>query len=567
MSPAAIKLAKSFLAGTIFPAALAILGALAIVRWMNVAPAVPIEERTPGLDGAPAVTARAAAVRPTPGDPIRGAGVPSRIAAGWPCFRGADRDGINKETIRLARQWPASGPKRLWSVSLGEGYASAAVAGGCVYVLDHVHDSSADLLHGLSADDCRALAEALSAVSPADAKRLDAVLPRFFPREGNASGGAATVTASEFEDLKQAVREHLTVRRDALLLALRNNSIDDIDRSADTMRCLSLDDGREIWRNGYRIVLASNHGISRTIPVVAGNVVVSIGPKCQVAGWDAQTGKALWLIDLVLDYGASVPPWYTGQCPWIDRASNRLIVAPGGKCLAMAIDFHTGKVLWETPNPHRWAMTHVSIVPMQVDGRRMYVYCGKGGVAGIDADSGKILWDTTDWQISMATCPSPVDIGDGRVFLCGGYNAGAMMLQVTPDHDAFAVQKVYQLAPRQFSSEQQTPVLWRGNLYGVRQKDQRLVCLDLDGRERWTSGSERFGSGPYIIADGKILAMNDDGVLTLAEATPTGYHRMARAQVIDEGSSSWGPLALAAGRLIVRDMKQMVCLDVAEAAP
>jgi hypothetical protein len=50
----------------------------------------------------------------------------------------------------------------------------------------------------------------------------------------------------------------------------------------------------------------------------------------------------------------------------------------------------------------------------------------------------------------------------------------------------------------------------------------------------------------------------------VAEAAATGYRRLARAQVIEDGSSSWGPMALAAGRLIVRDSVRMVCVDVAE---
>ena len=80
------------------------------------------------------------------------------------------------------------------------------------------------------------------------------------------------------------------------------------------------------------------------------------------ARWPAgtpQSGKARWLIDLVLDHGATVPPWYAGQCPLIDATTDRLIVAPGGKALLMAIDYHTGKVVWESPNPHGWTMTHV----------------------------------------------------------------------------------------------------------------------------------------------------------------------------------------------------------------
>ena len=125
-------------------------------------------------------------------------------------------------------------------------------------------------------------------------------------------------------------------------------------------------------------------------------------------------------------------------------------------------------------------------------------------------------------------------------------------------------QTLFRLTPKQFGSEQQTPVFWQGHLYGVRQKDQQLVCLDLDGKELWNSGRDKFGSAPYMIADGLIFALNDDGVLTLAEATPAGYKRLARAEVIDDGVTSWGPMALAAGRLIVRDLTRMTCLDVAE---
>ncbi len=336
------------------------------------------------------------------------------------------------------------------------------------------------------------------------------------------------------------------------------------ERSADTLRCLSLDDGREIWRNGYPVILAENHGMSRTIPAVVGDCVITLGPKCQLACWDALTGKARWLIDLVLEHGATVPPWYAGQCPFIDTKTERLIVAPGGKALVMAVDYRSGKIVWQSPNPRNWAMTHVSIVPMEFAGHRMYVYCGRGGVAGVEADSGKLLWDTTEWQIAMATCPSPVVVGDGRIFFCGGYNAGSLMLQLQQEPGRIVPQKVFQLAPRQFSSEQQTPVLWQQHLYGVRQKDLQLVCLDLDGTEVWNSGREKFGSGPYMIADGLLYVLDNKGVLSVAEAAPTGYRRLARAQVIENGSCSWGPMALVAGRLIVRDSSRMVCVDIAE---
>ena len=35
-------------------------------------------------------------------------------------------------------------------------------------------------------------------------------------------------------------------------------------------------------------------------------------------------------------------------------------------------------------------------------------------------------------------------------------------------------------------------------------------------------------------------------------------------QVFEKGKEAWGPMALVAGRLIVRDMTRMTCLDVAK---
>jgi outer membrane protein assembly factor BamB len=59
-----------------------------------------------------------------------------------------------------------------------------------------------------------------------------------------------------------------------------------------------------------------------------------------------------------------------------------------------------------------------------------------------------------------------------------------------------------------------------------------------------------------------LYIMDDDGILTLAEATPSGYVQLAQAKVIENGNESWGPMAIASGRLIVRDLNRMICLDL-----
>ena len=104
---------------------------------------------------------------------------------------------------------------------------------------------------------------------------------------------------------------------------------------------------------------------------------------------------------------------------------DRAILAPGGDALLVALDCATGQGGLEEPQSPGWTMTHSSIMPMEFAGRKMYVYCGKGGVAGVSADDGSLLWDTTDWKISIATVPSPVILPEGKIFLSGGYNSGA----------------------------------------------------------------------------------------------------------------------------------------------
>lgn len=327
---------------------------------------------------------------------------------------------------------------------------------------------------------------------------------------------------------------------------------------ADVLRCLALADGSELWRYSYPVSIKFYHGMSRTVPVVSGNYVVSLGPKCHVVCADAKTGKLYWMMDLVKQFGTVVPEWYAGQCPIIDN--GKAIIAPSGKALMIAVDLATGKIAWQAPNPDGWTMTHSSIVPMTLNGKKMYIYCGSGGVAGVSAQDGSILWKTSAWKVTIANVPTPVVIGDGRVFLCGGYNAGAMMLKVKEQGGKFTTAKLFSLKASAFGSGQQTPILYKGYIYGVIPNGQ-LACIDLNGKTMWNSGSTKFGLGPYMIAGGMIYVMNDSGLLTLASASPAGYKQLAQAKILN-GVESWGPFALAGGRLIARDMTKMVCLNV-----
>jgi outer membrane protein assembly factor BamB len=275
---------------------------------------------------------------------------------------------------------------------------------------------------------------------------------------------------------------------------------------------------------------------------------------------DATTGKLKWTISLVREFGATVPEWYAGQCPLVD--GDKLILAPGGKdALLLALDLATGKPLWQTPNPHGWKLTHSSVVPMEFAGRRLYVYCANKGVVGVDASDGALLWETTDWKIAIATVPSPVPLPDGKIFFTGGYGAGSLMLQLEAQAGKLGVKSLFRLTPQVFGATQHTPIFKDGHLYGAR-ADGPFVCLGLDGKVIWSSGSSQtFGLGSFLLAGDLIYAVNDSGKLRLFEATSARFNLLGEAQPLN-GRESWAPMALAGDRLLLRDLTRLVCLDV-----
>lgn len=341
----------------------------------------------------------------------------------------------------------------------------------------------------------------------------------------------------------------------------------DSAESADALRCFSLNDGREIWRRWYKVQVKRNHGMSRTVPAVNGRYVVTMGPRCHVMCVDAVSGDFRWGIDLERDWGAKVPMWYTGQCPLID--DNEAVLAPGGKALMIGVELETGRIAWQAPNPHGWQMSHSSIVPMTIAGKKMFVYCALGGLVGVSAepaDRGTLLWETDQWNKAVVA-PSPVSLGDGRILMTSGYGAGSAMFRVTEENGRFAVRQLFRLDKSVFACEQHTPVFYNGHLFGILPADagagrQQAVCMDPEGKIAWTSGAgERFGLGPFMIAEGKLLIMNDDGFLTMIEANPKGYAPLARARILD-GKEAWAPMALVNGLLLARDYNRMICLDL-----
>lgn len=350
-------------------------------------------------------------------------------------------------------------------------------------------------------------------------------------------------------------------------------------RKADMLRCFSLASGTELWRRWYNVEFKRNHGYSRTIPAVTDKYVVTIGPRSHVMCADPLNGNLLWTLDLEKEYGIPgtmkgkiTPEFYSGQCPLIDN--DMAIIAPGGKALMIAVDCATGKVVWETPNPDSLRMSHTSVIPMNILGKKMYIYAALGGVVGVSADgedAGKVLWKTREWSPSIAVA-SPVYLGNGELVAFGSYGAGMSRIKISRGESGFTASVSEQhKASEGLASEQHTPILKGNYLWTVLPENagalkRQLACFDKSNliTPVWSSGKEnRFGKGmgPYILSGDKLFLLDDEGTLYLyridgSEAIPVSSHKVMNA------IEAWSPMAIAGKYLILRDAHNMLCLDI-----
>jgi outer membrane protein assembly factor BamB len=350
-------------------------------------------------------------------------------------------------------------------------------------------------------------------------------------------------------------------------------------KKADMLRCFSLKSGAELWRRWYNVELKRNHGYSRTIPAINEKYLVTIGPRCHVMCVEPLTGKLLWTIDLEKKYGIPgkergriTPDFYTGQCPLIEN--DIAVIAPGGKALMIGVSCETGKIVWETPNPDSLLMSHCSIFPMTFFGKRMYVYNGLGGVVGVSAegdDTGKLLWKTKEWSPSVVAA-SPVYIGNNEIAVFGSYGAGGARIKISRTETGFSAEvSDKHKATEGIASDQQTPVVTGDNIWTVMPENagalkKQLVCFDRSDllKPEWSSGKEsRYGRGlgPYILSGNKLYLLDDDGKLYMFRIEKNKAILLASHKIL-EGIEAWGPMAIAGKYLIMRDARNLLCLDL-----
>jgi outer membrane protein assembly factor BamB len=270
-------------------------------------------------------------------------------AADWPQWRGPNRDGKSADT-GLLKQWPADGPKLLWTArGLGQGYGSISGKGDRLYAIGDLPD--ANYLMALAADGGKVV---------------------WSTKVGKA--GKCGPPGWEFA----GPRCTPTVDGDRVFA---------VDQWGEFV-CVNAADGREQWRRNYLKDLGAEKppewGYSES-PLVDGDQVVVTpgGPKGAVVALNKKTGDLIWQSKEFTDaaqYASIVLAEIGGVRQYVQlTAANVVGLSP-----------KDGSVLWKAPRKG-----NVAVIPTPiVAGNDVYVTSGYGvgcNLFKVTVNDGKFL--------------------------------------------------------------------------------------------------------------------------------------------------------------------------------
>jgi len=299
------------------------------------------------------------------------------VSQDWPRFLGPFHNATSGET-KLLHQWGAEGPKRVWEMEKGSGFACPSIVGDRLV-----------LFHRLGSR------EVIDCVKAESGQHLwtYAYEAPYQDRYGSSDGPRTSAVIVDGRVFTYGVTGWL--------------------------HCVDLEKGQEIWKHdcGTEFNLAENFFGHGSTPLVVGKrVFVNLGGAGDVcaAAFDAATGKLLWKAKH--EWGAS----YASPIPATIHGKECVLIFAGGESRPptgglLCIDAANGHVLSATPHRAEIAES-VNASSPAVAGNKVFVtesYGSGGDLIEIKPDfSAKIAWHADKFGAYFMT---PV-VADGCLF-------------------------------------------------------------------------------------------------------------------------------------------------------
>jgi outer membrane protein assembly factor BamB len=352
--------------------------------------------------------------------------------------------------------------------------------------------------------------------------------------------------------------------------------LDRDDKTGDIMRCFDLNSGKELWSYSYDAPGSIQYPGSRSVPSIDGNRIYSCGPYGDLYCIDVNTHKPVWKKNIVKDFdGDKIPLWGISQCPLIYGEMVVVSYYKDPYSGLVAFNKMNGDIVWKTEpignetyaSPSVAKIAGENHIVMNFSSTNSYTHRDlektKGRIIGVMPQTGKILWEYNNWENVIQIAPA-FDAGDGRILAVGGYDLGTAMIKVDKKADgSFTVKELFK--HNDFGDHTKPPIYYDGYFYAqfsTNSKRDGLCCMSLDGKVMWkTIRKPSFDKGSMILADGLILATDGSKTLYLIQPDPTGFKPLASAEILGTGQN-WGPMALANGRLLIRDQSMLKCVKI-----
>jgi outer membrane protein assembly factor BamB len=330
-------------------------------------------------------------------------------------------------------------------------------------------------------------------------------------------------------------------------------------RDEEVVAAYDFETGRELWTNSWNAHFSESMGGPgpRATPTWHEGRLYALGAEGEFRCFEADTGELIWRKNILADNGADNLQWAMAASPLV--IDDKVIVLPGGRNGRSVVAYHklTGEPVWASLSDKQ---AYTAPMVATLAGRRQLVIVSAGRVMGLTVEEGELLWEhpwSTSYDINAA---QPLVVDGDRLYISAGYGHGAELLQIANNDGSFSARRLWQT--NRMKNKFNGAVLHDGHIYGL--DEGILACIALEtGELKWKGG--RYGYGQVLLAGGHLIVISERGELALVKATSEGHQELARFQAIE--GKAWNNPAIAGGRLLVRNTREMACYRIASSAP
>lgn len=317
--------------------------------------------------------------------------------------------------------------------------------------------------------------------------------------------------------------------------------------------------GKTIWEKSNAASTAGmameNGNGPHSTPALAGDLLFTVGVIGKLQAFDKKTGAVVWSHDLYKEYGGTKMDRGYSCSPLVWK--NTVIVTVGGAGQSlMAFDQKTGSVVWKKLNYQVSPSTPTTI---NVDGQDQLLIALADHIVGMDPNTGDELWNhphNCDWGLNISL---PVWGAGNILVVSSAYSGGSRGLQLNQQNGKTTVKELW--ASRRMRVHHGTMLRLGDLVFGSSGDFGPAPMTAVDVRTGQTVWQDRtFPKANFVYADGKLILLDEDGVLALVTLSPQGMKVVSKTNLLTH--LSWTPPTLAGTRLYIRDRKTIMALDL-----